>query len=194
MKLSAKDLFVKRLDLVMTSECNSVNIQNRANILGAVCSVTSQAARKWLTGDSMPDYDNMKLIAAHFKVTTSYLIGEVNVKSLTSNEGPLLLKHSFRNGVIPIELTEDVRPGTLLKGDTAICHPCSIETLDNSIYLLQSKNKRYFRRLSYDKEKNLIIRYIADGKEVEDIYKDKNLIDLYLSSLVGRVESFIRRV
>lgn len=194
MKLSAKEFFVKRLDLVMTSECNSVNIQNRANILSDVCSVTSQAARKWLTGEAMPDYDKMKLIAARFDVSTSYLIGEANIKSLSCNEDPILLKNSFRNGVIPIELTEDVIVGQLVKGDTAICHPCNIESLNNSIYLLQSSNKRYFRRLSYDSDKNLIIRYQVDGEEVEDIYKDKNLIDLFLSSLVGRVESFIRRI
>lgn len=194
MKLSAKEIFVKRIDLVITSELNSVNIQNRANILSEICKVTPQAARKWLTGDSMPDYDKIKLIAARFNVSTSYLIGEVNIKTFGNNDNASLLKNSFRNGVITIELTEDVIAGELIAGDTAICHPCATDSLNNSIYLLQRANKMFFRRLSYDINKNLILRYEEHGKVIEDIYKDKNLIDLFLSSLIGRVESFIRKI
>lgn len=192
MKLQAKETFVKRIGLVLTSKLKTSQIKNHANWLSQFCNVTPQAARKWLLGMSMPDYDNMKLIASKLDVSTSYLIGEINIKSFSKNNNSSLLNNNLRNSVITLEITEDIFAGELIAGDTAICHPCDSLSIDNAIYLLQNSNQKFFRRLSFDKDKNLVIKYEIDGIPQEDIYRDKNLIDLFLSSLIGRVESFIR--
>lgn len=193
MKTSAKTIFVKRLDLVMTSKSVSSKVSERVDFLSRLCEVTPQAARKWLTGKGMPDYDNMKVLAAKLDVSTSYLIGEINIKKLTKNESSSL-KNSFRNGVMTIELTETVISNVLIAGDTAICHPCKPDAIDGSIFVLQSANKRFFRKLSYNDKGNLVIAYEKNGESIEDVYSDKNMIELFLSSLVGRVESFIRQI
>lgn len=192
MNITAKEVFVKRIDLVMTSKLVSSNIQDRANLLGKICTVTPQAARKWLSGLSMPDYDNMKLIASRFDVSTSYLIGEINTKNFTKSDNGTLLKKNFRAGLIAIDLTETIFTGQLVAGDTAICHPCDATDINGGIYLLQNANNKFFRKLSFDINNNLVIQYEKNGILVEDVYKDKNLIELFLSSLIGRVESLIR--
>lgn len=192
MKYTVKDIFVKRIDLVMTSKLVSSNIRDRANILSKVCNVTVQAARKWLTGLSMPEYEHMKLIALTFDVSTSYLIGEINIKNVAKNDSSSLLKKNFRTGLITIEITETVFTNTLIAGDTAICHPCDATDLKEGIYLLQNANNKFFRKLSFNADRHLKINYEKNGILIMDIYKDKNLIELFLSSIIGRAESLIR--
>ena len=192
MNISAKDSFVKRIDLVMTSKLVSSNIQDRSNLLSKICGVSYQASKKWLTGLSMPEYDNMKLLASYFDVSTSYLIGEINTKNFTKSDNGTLLKKNFRPGLIAIDLEETIFTGQLVAGDTAICHPCDATDINGGIYLLQNANNKFFRKLSFDANNNLLIQYENNGVLIEDVYKDKNLIELFLSSLIGRVESLIR--
>ncbi len=193
-KLPLTSVFVKRLDLVMTSKGIASDIQKRAKELSLFCIVTPQAARKWLTGKSLPDYDNMMRIANRYSVTTSYLLGEINIKTIGDGDVGSVLKGGNRKGAITVEITEDMFSDELKKGDTAICQPCDEVIINNAIYLLQSSNNRFFRKLAYNETKDLIISYDENGKNVVNTYTDKSMIELFLASLVGRVEAIIRKL
>jgi|GEM_PF-4756379 len=193
-KLPLTSVFVKRLDLVMTSKGIPSDIQNRAKELGLFCAVTPQAARKWLTGKSLPDYNYMMRIANRYSVTTSYLLGEINIKTIGDGDMGSVLKGGNRKGAITVEITEDMFSDELKKGDTAICQPCDEVIINNAIYLLQSSNNRFFRKLAYNETKDLIISYDENGKSVVNTYTDKSMIELFLASLVGRVEAIIRKL
>lgn len=193
-KLPINEVFVKRLNLLMTSHSVPSKIQIRANILAELCDTSTQASRKWLNGVSLPGYEYMMKIAARYSVTTSYLLGEVNVKNIGLSDKNAILKDSVKSGVITIDIHENMFNGLLLIGDTAICEPTNSLTVDGDIYVLQSGQKRFFRILKYDAEGNLVICYEENGVEENTVYKDSSIIDLFLSSLVGRVEAVIRKV
>lgn len=193
-KLHINEVFVKRLNLLMTSNSIPSKIQTRANVLAELCGTSSQASRKWLNGESLPDYEHMMEIAARYSVTTSYLLGEVNVKNLGLSDRNAILKDSVKSGVITIDIHENMFNSLLLIGDTVICEPTNSLSVDGDIYVLQSGQKRFFRALKYDDENNLVVSYEENGDEVVTVYKDKSIIDLFLGSLVGRVEAVIRKV
>lgn len=193
-KITLTSTFVKRIDLVMTGKSIPSNLQGRANILAELCTVTSQAARKWLTGKSIPGYEHMMLIASKFSVTTSYLIGEIDIATIGKSDESSILKNNTKRGVITIEITEDMFSGELMAGDTVICHPCKTIINNGEIYLLQSSSQRFFRQLSFTENRDLIIEYQENGENIKNTYTDKEMIDLFLSSLVGQVEAVLRKV
>lgn len=193
-KLPLTSVFVKRLDLVMTGKGVSSDIQERSKELSMFCVVTPQAARKWLTGKSLPDYENMMRIASRYSVTTSYLLGEINIKTLGDGEMGSVLKGGNRKGAITVDITEDLFSNILKNGDTAICQPCDEVIINDAIYLLQSSNNKFFRKLAYNEARDLIISYEVNGKNVVNTYNDKSMIELFLTSLVGRVEAIIRKL
>ncbi len=193
-KLPINEVFVKRLNLLMTSNSIPSKIQTRANVLAELCETSTQASRKWLNGESLPGYEHMMKIAARYSVTTSYLLGEVNVKNLGLSDRNAILKDSVKSGVITIDIHENMFDGLLLIGDTVICEPTNSITVDGDIYVLQSGQKRFFRMLKYDDENNLVISYEENGVEENTVYRDSSIIDLFLASLVGRVEAVIRKV
>lgn len=193
-KISLIKVFVKRLDLVMTSLSITTDLQERSKELGLICDVSPQAARKWLTGKSLPDYDKMLLIAERFSVTMSYLLGEINVKNINEGDKNSILKTGAIKGAITIDITENMFFDEMKTGDTAICHPCTDITINNAIYMLQSTNSRFFRKLSYNENKELVISYEDKGKKIINTYTDQSMIELFLSSLVGRVEAVIRKL
>lgn len=187
-------MFVKRLDLVMTSKSIPSDITERSKELSLLCGVSPQAARKWLTEKAMPGYEHMMKIASRYSVTTSYLIGEIALKTIAESDKNSILKPSSRKNVITIDIGEDMFFGELKAGDTLICNPSNDVSVNGAIYLLQSANKRFFRRLSYTDEHNLIIEYDDNGERIHNVYTDKNMIELFLSSLVGKVEAVIRKI
>ncbi len=193
-KLPSNEVFVKRLNLLMTSHSVPSKIQKRANVLAELCETSTQASRKWLTGASLPGYEHMMKIAARYSVTTSYLLGEVNVKNLGLSDKNAILKDSVKSGVMTIDIHEDMFHGLLQIGDTAICEPTNSVTVDGDIYVLQSAQQRFFRKLNYDETGNLIISYEENGIEENSVYKESGIIELFLASLVGRVEAVIRKV
>lgn len=193
-KIPLTEIFVKRIDLTLTSKSIPSDISSRSLMLSELCKVTPQAARKWLTGKSLPGYEHMMLIASTFYVTTSYLIGEINMTTLGKSDESYIFKGRTKQRVITIEITEDLFPGTLMAGDTVICHPCKAITNNREIYLLQSASQRFFRQLSFNASHDLVIEYQKDDQKIKDIYSDKNMIDLFLSSLVGQVDAVFRKV
>jgi len=136
----------------------------------------------------------MMIITERFSVTVSYLLGEINLKNIDDGDKSLILKSGAIKGAITIDITENLFFDELKAGDTAICHPCTDIIINDAVYMLQSSNSRFFRKLSYDDKKNLIISYEEDGKVIKNTFTDKNMIELFLSSLVGRIEAVIRKL
>lgn len=191
-KISLTKTFVKRLDLVMTSRSISSDIQVRARILSELCGLTIQATRKWLLEKGMPEIEHLMKIAAHFSVTTSYLIGETAIKKAVEGDKNTILKTISKKDSITIDIDKNMFSGELKAGDTAICNPTKKITEESAIYLLQSPDKRYFRQLSLN-ENNLVIEYDENGEHKCDVYKDQQMIELFLTMVVGRVEGIIRK-
>lgn len=191
-KISLTKTFVKRLDLVMTSRSISSDIQVRAKILSDLCGLTIQATRKWLLEKGMPDIEHLMMIAEHFSVTTSYLIGETSVKKASESDKSTVLKTISHKDSITIDIDKDMFSGELKAGDTAICNPAKKITEESAIFLLQSPEKRYFRQLSLNNN-NLIVEYDENGEHKRDEYKDQQMIELFLTLVVGRVEGIIRK-
>jgi len=193
-KLPIIKIFVKRLDAIMSAHNIPSGFPSRSKVLSETTDMTPQACRKWLKGESIPEYENMMKIAARFSVTTSYLIGEVNLKTFGRSDEHPILKNSVKSGVISIDIYENLFNGLLQNGDTVLCEPTNSVDIDGEIYLMQSAQKRFFRVLRYDDNKKLVITNDDAGKLVDSIYEDQAVIDLFLSSLVGRVQAVIRKV
>lgn len=193
-KITINNIFVKRLGLIMTSKSVPSKVQARASYLADLCKVSTQAARKWLDGKGMPDFENMMLIASNFSVTTSYLLGEINIKNIGCSEGNSLFRNSAKNGVITIPISENMFYDEFQVGDEALCHPTNTITHDGDIYLLQSSQKKFFRRLGRDAQGSLVVAHEEGGKDVITTYTDEAIIELFLSSLTGRVEAVLRKI
>jgi len=193
-KLPLINIFVKRLDLVMTGKFMSSDIQVRSKELGEICDVSPQAARKWLTGKCLPDYDKMLIISKKFSVTVSYLIGEISANNNTEVDKDSILRSGALKGAITVDIPNSMFFNEMRAGDTAVCYPCSKLETNDAIYMLQSSNDRFFRKMSYNDSKELIISFEENGEPVVNIYNDKNMIDIFLSSIIGRVDAVIRKV
>lgn len=192
-KISLTNTFVNRINIALTSKSISSDLLSRSKLLADICKVSPQAARKWLSGKSLPDYENMMLIASWFLTTTSYLIGETDNTDITSAENSILDNGAIR-GVISVKIDENFFSGELKAGDTVLCHPCKTIENNGDIYLLQSGSLRFFRRLSLTENSDLIIEYQNNDEKIINIQTDKDMINLFLSSLVGKVDAVLRRV
>ncbi len=194
-KLSLRNAFVKRLDFVMSAERISSNTQVRAKLLADLCGLSPQAARKWLQAKSFPDIENLMKISARFSVTTSYLIGETNDYNLVvSDLKNAEFKGVTEKGTISVEITEHMQNGQLQAGDIAICQPTNDISDQNAIYMLQSSDKRYFRRLTLTPENYLVMEHEENGQTLREVYKDKQMIELFKSLIIGQVLGVIRPV
>lgn len=75
------DTFPLRLKELMT-EAPKTSQQALADKIG----VTRQAVSNYMTGQSSPDWKTLKAIADYFKVSSDYLIGISNIKSVEPNK------------------------------------------------------------------------------------------------------------
>lgn len=182
-----KTTFVNRINLSMDKHVPSNRLQDRARFLSSLCNVTVQAARKWLSGDSLPDISNLLIISQRLLVTVSYLIGEVdmeNISPLSSDKG---LENLLGKGFI-VDIDETMASNTIITGDSAFCVPSSKdEVFDGYTYLLKIGNNSIFRVLFFDGSRLTSI-YEENGVEAIDVYTDTKVIELTLASVVARVE------
>ena len=59
---------------------------------------------------------------------------------------------------------------------------------------LSRSQKKFFRRLGRDAQGSLVVAHEEGGKDVITTYTDEAIIELFLSSLTGRVEAVLRKI
>lgn len=189
-KLSIKESFVKRLNGLMDEQNIGQSLQDRAKVLADLCDVSVPAARKYLgESETLPDINKIMLISDHFRVTVSYLIGEIDVKNITNNFDAEIIGDGF---IKPVD--ETVFKGDLEKGDLAYCTKLGSNDRDQfngNIYILQADDNYFFRRLYFDGNK-LTAVYEKKGRTKKDIYEDKQVIEIFLNSVIGIVKKRIK--
>lgn len=180
-KLTINEIFVKRINALMDMHMLNGRLQDRAEVLSKLCDKTTQACRRWLSGQIVPGYESMILIAAEYGVTVSYLIGELDDISLTSD--------GFFGKSITIDISFSMFNGEFMPGDKAVCHPIDRMMSNGEIYLLKQRDEQMFAKL-YLEDGVLTVQKSND--EEPEIYTNKNIVKLYLSTVVCIVECIIR--